>query len=82
MPSSFDRLLKLSDFRTKELTGTTASSANAAGVFRHAAKEVPAFWLPVEGAVYVPRQGLGPDTVDIRSTKTSEPFRVLLFFGT
>lgn len=82
MANSLDRLLRLSDFRTKELTGTTNSSANTAQVFLHASKEVPAFWLPVEGCVYVPRQGLGPDTVDVRSTKTSETFRVLLFFGT
>lgn len=80
MPNVLDRYLRLADFKTKELTGTTSSSANTQALFTHNAKAVPIFWLPLEGAVYVPRYGLGPLQIDVRSTKTSEPFRILLFF--
>jgi hypothetical protein len=38
------------------------------------------FWIPLEGSVYVPENGLGPNDIDVRSAFESEAFRLLLFF--
>lgn len=76
-----DSLINKNDFRTVELEGITNSSANTAQRFLHSMNQVPWAWFPLEGSVYVPKEGLGPKDIDIRSARTSEPFRILLVFN-
>lgn len=66
------------NFRTIEIEGVTSSSANVATQFRHALGRVPSFWFPIGGRVYVPKDGLSENQIDIRSTVASEPFRILI----
>jgi len=63
-----------------EIIGTTNATVDTATKFRHGKNQVP--WLIVrqEGDVYIPRSGIGPNDVDIRSRTASTPFRVILFF--
>lgn len=76
-----DRLLKLTDFKTQEVTGTTHGTANTSRKFRHSGGgQVPSFWIVLEGNVYVARNGVGPQDMDVRSTNTNEQFRILAFF--
>jgi hypothetical protein len=72
--------LSLRDFSTVEVTGTTASVADTAAKFRNSAGVEPFFWFALEGDVYIPRRGLGPTEIDVRSRLTSQPFRILLVF--
>lgn len=74
-------LIKQKDFRIIEVTGTTASSANTAARFRHGKNEVPWMGIVVEGNAYIARNGIGPNDLDVRSTGTSQDFKVLLFFN-
>jgi hypothetical protein len=75
--------LRLKDFQTRELKGTTAGTADAQTLFRHtppSAPQAPTFWCVLEGDVYVPRNGAGPELIDVRSRRASEAFRLLLFY--
>jgi hypothetical protein len=64
-----------------EVSGTTHATANTASKYRHNKEQVPYMWIPLEGRIYVPRHGAGPNDIDVRSTTTSEPFRLVLFFN-
>lgn len=66
------------NFRSTELTGKTNGTADTSSMFKHALGKVPAFWFPLEGRVYVPRNGFSESEMDIRSTVASESFRVLV----
>lgn len=66
------------NFRAIELTGTTNSTADTSSMFKHGLGKVPAFWFPLEGRVYVPRDGFSESEMDLRSTVASESFRVLV----
>lgn len=70
--------VKQKDFRVFEVSGTTHGTANTSRLFRHAQSQVPwAVWI-VEGNVYIPRNGLGPQEIDVRSVASSQAFRILL----
>ena len=66
------------NFKLVELEGTTNGTANTTSQFRHALGRIPSFWFPLGGRVYVPKDGLSENQIDIRSTVASEPFRVLV----
>jgi hypothetical protein len=66
------------NFNGREVTGTTASSANTSAKFPHSLGQVPSMVLILEGNAYVAHGGIGSDTVDIRSTGTSQKFRALV----
>lgn len=66
------------NMKSVELTGTTHSTANTSSKFRHGLGAVPSLWFPLEGRIYVPRNGMSETELDIRSTVASEPFRVLV----
>jgi hypothetical protein len=74
-------LIKQKDFRIVEVSGTTASSANTEAKFRHGKNEVPWLGVVAEGNAYIARNGIGPNELDVRSTSTSQDFKVLLFFN-
>jgi hypothetical protein len=75
------RYYRLSDFRTIVVSGTTSSSTDTAATFGHNATEVPTWWIVQEGDVYIPRYGMGSDTVIVQSRLASQAFRLLLFFS-
>jgi plasmid maintenance system antidote protein VapI len=66
------------NFRAVELTGTTNATADTASRFKHNLGKIPAFWFPLEGRVYVPRNGFSDTELDLRSTESSEAFRILV----
>jgi hypothetical protein len=76
--------LKLTDFKTREVTGTTNGSANTQSLFRHATPsdpQAPTGWMILEGrGIYIPINGAGAEVIDVRSTATSQPFRILVFY--
>ena len=74
------KYVRLIDFETKELVGTTHGSANTQRLFRHAFNILPAFVMVQEGNIYIPKEGTGPNEIDIRSSNTNEEFKILLFF--
>jgi hypothetical protein len=78
-PPSTDRL-RLADYKSKELSGTTNPVADTQLLFRHASNQVPWGYEVLEGDVYVPSVGIGANDIDIRSGSESETFRILLFF--
>lgn len=65
------------NFNGREITGTTASSANTSATFPHMLGQVPSMVLILEGNAYVAYGTIGANTVDIRSTGTSQKFRAL-----
>lgn len=70
--------ISLDNMKRIEITGTTNASADTSSMFRHALGSVPSLWFPLEGRVYVPRHGMNENEIDIRSTVTSEPFRIMV----
>lgn len=70
--------ISLDNLKHVELSGVTSSTPNASAVFRHGLKDQPSFVLIVEGDAYVARNGVGSDSVDIRSSRASQPFLALV----
>ena len=70
--------LSVDNFVVQELAGTTSSTENSSALFRHKLESAPRMWLPLEGDVYIPRNGLGSQKVDVRSRLASEQFKLLL----
>ena len=68
------------NFNLIEVEGVTNSSADTQKIFRHNKNSVPQLVWPLEGDIYIPKNGRGDKEVDIRSRKTSEPFKMLLIF--
>lgn len=66
------------NFRAVELTGATSVTADTRATFKHDLGKIPAFWFPLEGRVYVPRNGFTDTELDLRSSETSEEFRILV----
>lgn len=65
------------NMRVVELEGVTHGTADTQRKFRHGLGSVPSFWFPLEGDVYVPKDGFSEDEVDIRSRLTGHSFKVL-----
>jgi hypothetical protein len=72
--------IRRDDFYYMYLEGTTNSSADTEQNFIHNGKREPWAWFPLEGNVYVPKEGIGANDIDVRSSNTSENFRILLLF--
>lgn len=72
--------IRSSDFESLELEGTTNAVADTSSQFRHGRGKVPSDWQVLEGQVYIPADGAGPNTIDVRSASESETFRIILFF--
>ncbi len=72
--------VRLDDFEYVEVTGTTNAVADTTSKFPHKVGSAPRFVIVQEGDVYIPRFGIGPNEVDVRSRLTSHPFSILLFF--
>jgi hypothetical protein len=72
--------IKLDDFQTVEVSGKTSGTADTKATFRNPAGVAPIFWFALEGDVYIPRRGLGPSELDVRSRLTSQEFRLLLVY--
>ena len=68
------------NFRIQVVEGTTSGSADSSRIFKHNLQQVPKFVNILEGDVYIPKKGLGPKQVDVRSSKTSEAFTIKLIF--
>jgi hypothetical protein len=66
------------NFRSVELTGTTHGTPDTSSKFKHDLGKIPAFWFPLEGRVYVPRNGFSDTELDLRSSEASESFRILV----
>lgn len=66
------------NFRAVELSGTTNATADTRSAFKHDLGKIPAFWFPLEGRVYVPRNGFSDTELDLRSGEASEAFRILV----
>jgi hypothetical protein len=66
------------NMRVVELAGATHGTADTQRKFRHGLGSVPSFWFPLEGDVYVPKDGFNENEVDIRSRFASQGFKVLL----
>lgn len=60
------------------LEGTTNSIADTKQLFTHGIGSVPSFWFPLEGDVYVPKNGFSENRVDVRSRLTSHQFKILV----
>lgn len=88
-PNEIEKELKRLNARIQELEresqnqsdeelvkGTTSSSANNRLTWSHGLNRVPTRWYPVRGAVYV--HDMDEKTVDVRSTKTSERFEIII----
>lgn len=69
---SSDNMVKL------ELEGETASVADTKKVFKHGMGSVPSLWLILEGNVYIQRNSVTENEIDIRSVNTDESFRIVL----
>lgn len=74
-------LIKAKDFNSVEISGVTNATANIVSRFKHGKQQVPFMWIILEGQVYIPRNGAGPDDFIVCSTINSEPFRIILFFN-
>jgi len=68
------------NMKSEEIRGNTDSITDTARQFKHNLKAPPSLWFALEGDVYIPRYGIDKDFVDIRSSKSSEEFRVLLIY--
>jgi hypothetical protein len=66
------------NMRTVILEGTTQSVVDTQRKFRHGLGSVPSFWFPLEGDVYVPKDGFNENEVDIRSRLTDHNFKILV----
>lgn len=66
------------NFRGVELIGTTNATQDTESKFKHGLGTVPSLWFPLEGRVYVPRNGFSDTELDLRSPVASEPFRILV----
>ena len=75
-----DAPINLRDFRTAEVTGETSGTGDTAARFKNPAGVMPFMWFALEGDVYIPRRGLGPSEIDVRSRLTSQEFRILLVY--
>lgn len=73
-------IIKLKDFKSVEVTGTTHGTADTQRLFRHGQNALPYAWFVLEGDVYIPRRGVGMNDVDVRSRLTSHEFRILFLF--
>jgi hypothetical protein len=69
--------ISLDNFNASEFSGTTSSSANTQATFRHGLDSIPSMVLILEGDVYVASNGVGVQEADIRSARTSQPFRAV-----
>lgn len=69
--------ISLDNFNASEFSGTTASSANTQAKFRHGLDSIPSMILILEGDAYVAFDGVGVSDADIRSARTSQPFRAV-----
>jgi hypothetical protein len=74
------KYIRLKDFQSLVVTGTTSATANTTSKFRHGANQVPAYWIVQEGDVFVPRNGADQNIIDVQSAKTSQPFKLLLIY--
>lgn len=70
--------VSLDNFKYTFVEGTTDSVANTAKTFSHGFKDLPSLALIVEGNAYVAKNGLGYETVDVRSADTSQEFKALI----
>ena len=68
------------NFNLVEIEGTTSGSADARRLFKHNKNSVPQFVWPLEGDVYIAKEGRGDKDIDIRSRRTNESFKLLLIF--
>lgn len=71
--------VSLDNFKGVVVSGMTASVAGDSGVFKHGLKGQPAGVFILEGNAYVARNGVGPETVDVRSNATSQEFLAYVF---
>lgn len=75
-----DRKLRLEDFDSLVLEGTTNATGDTSSKFKHGRGAVPTMVMVLEGNVYLPKNGRGPNEVDVRSPNSSEAFTLLLLF--
>lgn len=76
--TAFSTNVSADNFKGVVLTGTTNSTANTSSKFKHSLGTSPTMWFPLEGRVYVPRNGFSENDVDLRSTVASEAFKILV----
>ena len=68
------------NYRGLVLSGTTAATADTAKKFVHNTDRVPKLIWPIEGDVYIPKGGLGPKDIDVRSRLTDHEFTLFIAF--
>lgn len=68
------------NMRSQALEGTTNGTPDSSQEFKHNLGKAPAFWIPLEGDIYIPRYGLDREFIDVRSRNASEAFRILLVY--
>jgi hypothetical protein len=71
-----DEFVSLDNFKYREVTGTTHGTANTSLKFKHGFNAAPRLVFIVEGDVYIPFGGIGANDIDVRSTQTSQKFRL------
>ena len=63
-----------------ELTGFTDPVADTSKKFLHRRGQAPSLVLCQEGEVYIPRNGIGTNDIDVRSRLTSHAFKLILIY--
>lgn len=66
------------NLKSEIVEGTTNSSGDTKALFKHGLSGVPSLWYPLEGDVYVPKNGFGASELDVRSRLASHEFRILV----
>jgi len=72
--------ISLDNMNTVTITGTTDSTPDTDKEFRHGRGAVPSLVFYQEGDVYVPRNGLGADTLKVNSRLADQQFKIILVF--
>jgi hypothetical protein len=62
------------------LEGTTSADPDSEKKFQHNRSKVPKLVWLLEGDVYIPKGGLGPQAVDVRSRLTNHSFKLFISF--
>lgn len=77
LSSIFTKLSK-DNFVTMTIDDVTDASANTSKIFKHGFGTIPAFLFILEGNAYVQYGSVTENQLDIRSTGTSQKFKLLI----
>jgi hypothetical protein len=66
------------NMKIEVVEGETSATPDAQRYFKHATGSVPALCIPLEGDVYIPKNGRDEQRIDVRSRLASHKFTMLV----